>query len=177
MPKHRGGVLRRRFRPSNLSSRRWHPYDSCANVASGENHTKHEGCLFVNSSIDRRRRRLQNEHESHTGRNLQNHRRRHHFLFHEGQATTAAPRQLPSTPSSSFRCTTSAKWGDKFSAVELEIDHLYILPVTAPQFYSRRGHFYFVDIQRQLNSNQADQREAEIKSDSRVSHSVLPPPF
>jgi hypothetical protein len=67
--------------------------------------------------------------------------------------------------------------GDKFSAVELEIDHLYILPVTAPQFYSRRGHFYFVDIQRQLNSNQADQREAEIKSDSRVSHSVLPPPF
>lgn len=74
------------------------------------------------------------------------------------KSTTATPRQLPSTPSSSFRCITSAS-GVTYSAVELEIDHLYIPPVTAPQFeISRRGHFYFVDIDANFHSNQADQR-------------------
>ena len=37
----------------------------------------------------------------------------------------------------------NGKWGPKYCAVELEIDHLYILPVSAPPIYRRR--FYFVD--------------------------------
>jgi hypothetical protein len=30
----------------------------------------------------------------------------------------------------------NGKWGKKYCAVELEIDHLYILPVSAPQIYA-----------------------------------------
>ena len=30
----------------------------------------------------------------------------------------------------------NSKWGKKYCAVELEIDHLYILPVSAPQIYA-----------------------------------------
>jgi hypothetical protein len=70
----------------------------------------------------------------------------------------------------------NGKWGKKYCAVELEIDHLYILPVSAPQIYAAASTSSTnTQLRLQLsNSTRASRRSSSI---SRVTDASAACPF
>jgi hypothetical protein len=59
----------------------------------------------------------------------------------------------------------NGKWGPKYCAVELEIDHLYILPVSAPHIYAAAASTSSTNTPTSTPTKQLNTRLTEIKFD------------